>query len=328
MTQDDAMTGTRQVQWNCISSRVTANATPMKAVLPRQMNLPKADRPHWYTANPFNHDLLYLAWGERRYGEAPMPCSRHHGWVYAVIEKGAPVFVTPKGRMKLEPGNAIIVGPDHAFGWQDTGRKTCRMVLWMWRTPSARLASSAKPDYFRKVFVKDPALNRLQSIHALCREEVRAADRSTPTALDGLYRLLDATFARGESDSEKSGRQPIRMDLAARWIESHLDSRQPAARLADYLDVSPSTLHRLFKQQFGCSPDQYVHQLKMDLAGQLLGQGQPVKAVAYKLGYRHPNTLSRAFKLHFGHSPEARIPILRSPQKPSPNKKASVLREA
>jgi AraC-like DNA-binding protein len=86
-------------------------------------------------------------------------------------------------------------------------------------------------------------------------------------------------------------------------MESHLACRQPAVRIADYLGISPSTLHRLFKQQVGHSPDEHFQELKMSVGKKRLTDGSPVKKVAYELGYRHPGDFTRAYTRYFGHPP-------------------------
>jgi AraC family transcriptional regulator of arabinose operon len=277
--------------------------------LPRTFSLPTPDRPHWRTPGLAvgDHDLQYLAWGERRYGETPMPCARHYGWVYAVVERGAPTLVTPTARYRLAPRCALVLGPDFGFGWSDTGRRSCRIVLWMWRCPATPLLPAAQLDFFQQTVVDAATLARLQLVHSLCREQVQSADRATPAALAGLHQVLEATMVRTATESEPDHQRTTRLEFAVRWMESHFDSRQPVARLADYLGVSASTLRRLVKGQFGCSPDEHFLRLKMALAKRELAAGAPVKAVAFRLGYKHPGDLSRAFRRHVGASPTAAI---------------------
>ena len=276
----------------------------MSAPLPRRLHLPKEDRAHWRPAADTSiHDLLYLAWGERRYGEAPVPCSRHQGWVYVACESGSPTLVTENARLRFEAGTALILGPDHAFGWQDQGRRTCRLLVWMWREPATGFLPKDRPAHFQRVAVSRPALVRLRWLHTACLEEVRLSDAVMPATLAGLHRVTETTVVREGLTSPDHDQAALRANLAVRWMESHLDSRQPAARIADYLGLSPSTLHRIFKREFGRSPDAHFLALKMVAAKHALAAGGPVKQVAFSLGYRHAGDLTRAFKRHFGTAP-------------------------
>ncbi len=268
------------------------------------MYLPNSDRAYWHPGGDTStHELLYLGWGERQFGETPCPVTCHSGWIYAVIEHGAPTLVTETARHRLRKGTALIIGPDHAIGWDDTGSRVCRLLFWIWRSPATALLSADRPADFRKFLLPAPTLTRLRSIHALCREEVRLADRVMPEALGGLHRLLEATLIRPEMIAAGHDQRAERVSLAIRWMESHLESRQPATRIADYLGLSASALHRLFKQQHGHSPDAHFHVLKMTAAKKRLVEGNTVKAVAYGLGYRHPGDFTRAYTRHFGHGP-------------------------
>jgi AraC-like DNA-binding protein len=268
------------------------------------MYLPNSDRPFWHPAAPSpSHELLYLGWGERQFGETPCPITCHEGWMYAIVQSGSPILVTESGRHVIKAGTGVIVGPDHAFGWDDVGARVCRVLVWIWRAPAIVLLVGDQPSTLRKIALTDSTMVRLESLHAMCREEVRLADEVMASALDGLHRLVEATLMRPNVAQAAHEQTAQRINLATRWMESHLQCRQPAVRIADYLGISPSTLHRLFKQQLGHSPDIHFRQLKMSVAKQRLVEGSAVKTVAYELGYRHPGDFTRAYARHFGHAP-------------------------
>ena len=277
----------------------------VRAELPlRRMYLPNSDRPFWHPARPSpNHELLYLGWGERQFGLTPCPVTRHEGWMHLVVEQGAPTLVTETARHRIRKGTAVIVGPDHASGWDDIGPRICRVLVWIWRKPATALLSNDAPSAMRQIAVPGPVIARLENLHALCREEVRLADEVMPLALDGLQRLVEATLMRPNVTRTDDEQCAQRVSLAVRWMESHLQCRQPAVRIADYLGISASTLHRLFKREVGRSPDDHFHALKMVAAKKQLSEGNPVKAVAYGFGYRHPGDFTRAYTRHFGHAP-------------------------
>lgn len=277
----------------------------MPSALPRRLLLPRRDRAHWQAAADEGHDLQYLAWGERRFGDAPLPCTRHDGWVFAVCEAGQPWHVTENARRRFSAGTALIMGPDHAYGWADSTGKKCRMLLWMWRRPVTRWLGVDRDDGWREIRLEPERVQRLQLLHALCREEVRLAGPAMPDALRALQALLETTLARPHAPQGTHSQAGQRLELAQRWMESHLDSPQPAARLADYLGVSVSTLYRIFQSELGHSPDEHFHALKMQAARRQLETGAAVKAVAFRLGYRHPGDLSRAYQRHFGVAPLA-----------------------
>jgi AraC family transcriptional regulator of arabinose operon len=75
-------------------------------------------------------------------------------------------------------------------------------------------------------------------------------------------------------------------------------------KLAAKLNLSPSRLEHLFKNDTGVSITKYRSQVRLGEATLRLksGRGQ-IKEIAFALGYRHPSSFSRAFRLAFGISP-------------------------
>ena len=84
----------------------------------------------------------------------------------------------------------------------------------------------------------------------------------------------------------------------------HLDSKEPVARVCDYLSTSQSSLYRMFHAEVGQSPLACFHLLKMEKAKQqLLETDLLVKEIAFSLGYHQLSDFSHAFKEKFGISP-------------------------
>jgi AraC-like DNA-binding protein len=263
----------------------------------RAVVLPPADRAYWHAPLGGMGPLLYLAWGERQFGEAPIIARRHEGWVCAVVEEGCPTLVRDGRREPVVAGTLVVLGPDCEFGWEDTPGRTSKLLVWMWRTPVhepiARLPAAA--------FIRHPQqrceLADLRQLHAATRMEAHRADAHANAALLGLQALLETRIARSRE------RAPSQ-DLATRaldWIADHLATRQPMARLADFLGVSAATVHRLFREELGTSVRHKIAELRCHEAERMLASGDvTVKEVAYRLGYRHPHDFSRAFRNYAG----------------------------
>jgi AraC-like DNA-binding protein len=220
-------------------------------------------------------------------------------------------LVTQSDRRPISEGNAVIVGPDFASGWQDALYRKCRVLAWMWRRPATSLLAAQPTSYFYQVAVPVTALARLRVISEMCREQIRRVDPVMPIALHGLQCVLESILIQSAGAELRRDPRGQRVDLSTRWMQSHLESRRPAARIADYLGISPSSLQRLFKEQLGCSLDSHFKKLKMATAMKRLRDGCPVKEVAYGLGYRHSCDFTRAYTRFFGHAPgtEDRVPV-------------------
>lgn len=266
--------------------------------------LPAKDRSFWQASGDAGWPLLYLAWGRRDFGGEHIPVSRHDGWVCVLIEEGSPTLCLASEKRKLGPGALALMGPDCAFGWQDRKGNDCRFCLWMWQ----ELELSLHPYNCRAQYLIR-LLNRKQQqpfklLHDLCRRELLDFNPASIRYISGCRMQFEVVLDRTLAAHSQADAGAERLHLATKWMQSHLDSREPIARLCDYLNVSQSSLHRLFKSRTGVSPAARFHELKMLHARDLLRTGKhQVKEVAFTLGYLHFNDFSRAYQQYFGHSP-------------------------
>jgi AraC-like DNA-binding protein len=89
------------------------------------------------------------------------------------------------------------------------------------------------------------------------------------------------------------------------WLGVAKQSSFSANLLSKELNVSRRQLQRYTQALFGRSPQEWLHQQRMDLAGDLLREQRSAKAVAAHLGFKQLSHFSREFKLRYGLSPRA-----------------------
>jgi AraC-like DNA-binding protein len=88
------------------------------------------------------------------------------------------------------------------------------------------------------------------------------------------------------------------------WLsEEHLEklAREAgynAKNLAKLRKVSCRQLQRHFRSRFGMSPQLWLDQLRIEAATDLLRSGDPVKKIAFDLGFKHVSHFCRKFKLY------------------------------
>jgi transcriptional regulator GlxA family with amidase domain len=122
-------------------------------------------------------------------------------------------------------------------------------------------------------------------------------DDYTETALKAARMQCDAEFARCLRTSKTQSDFRLLTDAAVHWMKQNLHQANPVFLLCDYLQVSRTTLDKLFRRSFGESPSAYHHRLRMERAGHLLEKKkQMIKTVAFSIGYKHPSDFSRAYK--------------------------------
>ncbi|MBW8483096.1 GlxA family transcriptional regulator [Actinomadura parmotrematis] len=95
---------------------------------------------------------------------------------------------------------------------------------------------------------------------------------------------------------------PIRGVLAA--VQADPGARHHIADLADAAGLSPRHLQRRFTAEIGMPPAAYVERVRVEAAARALAEGgEPVEALARRLGFGTGETLRRAFHRRLGVAP-------------------------
>ena len=248
----------------------------------------------WVNARHGAIDLLYLAWGERRYGKHPHGSERHPDWIYIAPLSGSPQAILNGHALPLCAGMLLIVPPGTTLDMKDLGVNSCRIRTWAWRTPPEYEELRPKAGTHLLIPLSEKEQGEVRELHRFFRYEVRNMDAFSRRALEILRARLDLCLARrlGESAGARSPDHVFR--LAMRWLENHPKADAYIADLCDSLRVSEGVLNRLFTERMGCSPQKVALQIRIAEARRLVADGWSVKATAYHLGYKHPNDLSRA----------------------------------
>lgn len=109
----------------------------------------------------------------------------------------------------------------------------------------------------------------------------------------------------GQGAQERAGATAT-MNQAVAFMRQNYARRCNVTDVCAALHVSRSYLYALFRRFADMSPQQYLTQLRMDEAKQLLRDtASGVDAVADRVGYRDAFTFSKAFKRAVGVSPRA-----------------------
>lgn len=123
-------------------------------------------------------------------------------------------------------------------------------------------------------------------------------------ALVSLQSLL-LQLHNKKNQSAQSKNTLSRLDFLLNEIQKNLDRVWTVTDMADYCNLSSSQLRREFKKITGMAPKDYVDDIKIKSAIELLGNSiLPVKEIALQLGYTDPFHFSRRFKQITSYSPD------------------------
>lgn len=88
------------------------------------------------------------------------------------------------------------------------------------------------------------------------------------------------------------------------YIDTHLEENLSLPHLARMAGYSPFFFHRLFYEQMGSRPKEYVDRVRLKKACELLRKGYTTAAVAAEIGIATAYSFNRFFKRHLKESPQ------------------------
>ncbi len=91
---------------------------------------------------------------------------------------------------------------------------------------------------------------------------------------------------------------------AQTYIQENFQKDLSLDEVSRQLDLSPYYFSKLFKEETGCNFVEYVTELRITKAKELLKQeDRSMKEICASVGYGDPNYFSRIFKKHVGVTP-------------------------
>lgn len=180
-----------------------------------------------------------------------------------------------------------------------------------------------EPDWFRDVahadLVLDPSsFGRLLNIDAddisyLLRKigaEMLEPKRGGDALIDSLCTCLAIELARHINSSQRSRVRTRNSVLfegdlqeIVAFLEANIDKSETClttACLCREFGVSATQLRRSFKSSTGHSLQKFVADLRLEKAKSLLAGPDPIKTIAFRLGFRGPSSFSYAFRAKTG----------------------------
>jgi AraC-like DNA-binding protein len=116
--------------------------------------------------------------------------------------------------------------------------------------------------------------------------------------------LLARIIWRQRQDSANRPSVKDRIDRAVEFLETNLGEPLQLERVAAVAGISASHFCVVFQQETGHSPMEYLIQMRLKRACELLETtGLPVKDIAREVGYPDPGYFGRAFRSQYGVSP-------------------------
>lgn len=130
---------------------------------------------------------------------------------------------------------------------------------------------------------------------------------SPPLHLVGhLYLFLDGLIQSSSARKELHGGQlkDFYIQEAITFMEHNYPRELTVEELADVCKLNRSYFSKIFKENMGCPPQEFLIRLRLSKAADLMkGTGSSIGAIAAQCGYPNQLHFSRAFRKRYGLSP-------------------------
>lgn len=259
--------------------------------------------------------------------EHSVPWHWHEEFEFALDFQTETIFLVENMRVRLQPGDGIFInsGVLHSVERPSRRRRKGPPVIFRSAVFHSRLVSGNRDSIFWEKLVK-PLLTDSAFRYVVLHRDVpwqcetldcfQAAWRAVEmeqedyenfvryqlTAALGLLSRNCPVIATSLSEQELVYEERIREMLE--YISKNLTDELTVEKIAASVNVSPSTCLRCFHQLMNTTPIQYVKNLRLDKAAEMLKTtGKTVKETALECGFNDVSYFTKSFRERMGITP-------------------------
>ncbi|MWV44432.1 AraC family transcriptional regulator [Paenibacillus sp. HJL G12] len=259
------------------------------------------------------HDLTFRLWDTELLQEKGLRLAQQLVMqsVMIILLKGEAVLELEDRAIRMGEGSAYICPGGKTFGLTGYGTEPASIAVFNFSVYQAhslhkgRLLAIEDPSIFLE---EGAALSSVEKTQSICRtiykhfhhaqEMIRW--RAQLDFQEFLYELIQESGLDSKNDKSQA------LERAKTFMEEHYSEDLTVEQLAGIADFSSSYFAEIFKRTYGCSVVDYLAQIRMNKAKQLmLGSDVLLKEIAHLVGYKDEFYFSRKFKKEFGLSPSA-----------------------
>lgn len=205
----------------------------------------------------------------------------------------------------LEKGDVFCLFPGRSYSyWSLSGDKPPLQMAWLAvdgpQSPLLLAEAGLSPEsFFGRQLMDHRVWGTLRLIFRGYETENVDPLKEQSLLMELFWRLKKLT------QSEKQNPKSHWLARVKDYLELHCTEQITIEMAASYAGVHRSHLYASFMEAYGCSPMQYLQQLRMEQGAQLLKQSSlSVTEIALSLGYPDLYSFSRAFTKFYGLSPK------------------------
>ncbi len=234
-------------------------------------------------------------------------------WLFHYVLSGKGVFVREGESYDIREGQCFIIPPYRPIAYSADEADPWHYV-WV----GFRCSFSLPTGLAEAPVISGPKVTAVfQRLLSFYRSQPSRPDIPVTAA---LWELLSAFCEEENPDAPKSGEQYTA--LARTYIEQEYMKGITVSDIAARLHLDRSYFSTVFRQHTGMSPQQYINEIRLSTAEELLRKSDsPISLVAGAAGYGDYCNFSKMFKKKYGVSPGKYMAAFRSREKRGKDKK-------
>lgn len=219
----------------------------------------------------------------------------------------------------VEPADVLLIPPNTFFVPLDGGACEYYVVSFLATTVTEKMAKN-KLNVTRRITLNDGYAYKCKSEYTSL-SEIQNFTKNTPMRVKSVFERADKLKPNENFQDQllldqlvkellihlgnvNSPKQNYRLTGILKYIEQNYSNALSLSLIAEKFSLSESYVARLFKKELNCKPSEYINNVRISAAEELLlTTGLSVTEISAKVGYSDVYYFSKTFKRVTGTSP-------------------------
>ena len=213
----------------------------------------------------------------------------------AIVGGGLPHAVLPTGGMPYHENDivfhpSLVFGDEHSAMWEHYGRRLLE------RGRGIKLCGQDPADA--------PLIARIQEAWSLCGGKPPLYEFQVRQALTEVFAALWARLPEEGGATRGEEKRSARVKRMMLYLMAHWQEEVTLHDLAADAHLSERECQRSFRAGLGMSPLQYLNQVRLNRAAELLRNGEKsITEICYSCGFQNSSYFARRFRERYGVTP-------------------------